>query len=196
MNGFSLGARDRRTLVIGLLTVGSIVAVGRGVPAWRRWDQSARVAAADAVRELQAIEGASRQLPAMRDSVAAWRRRLDTLAVMVLEGESPAQAAAALATAVTDAADEAGMLIGSVQVRPDSIYKGSFARVAVRLSATADVTSLAQLLQDLEGGELLLSIRELTVSQPAPAAPANTPEALRLEILVEGLAMHPRVKKL
>jgi hypothetical protein len=196
MSTLSIGSRDRRTLVVGIVAVGLILGIGRGLPAWRRWDRTARVAAEDATRELASIESGKRELTALRNSAVAQRRQLQILSPMVLEGASPAEAGALLAAAVTDAAEEVGAQIGSVQIRPDTTYKGNFARVAVRLSATADVTSLAQLLNELESGELLLNVRELTVNQAAPAAPDNTPEALRFELLVEGLAMHPRVRKL
>lgn len=132
------------------------------------------------------------RLPAMRDSVAARRRRLDSAAVMLLEGESPAQAGAALAAVASDLAAESGVQVNAVQVRADSVYRGHVTRVAVRVSATGDVTGLTELLQQLEGHDLLLHVRELVVTQQAPAAPDNVAEALRVELLVEGLALRPR----
>jgi hypothetical protein len=86
--------------------------------------------------------------------------------------------------------------VGSVQLRADSAFTADgFARVAVRLNATGDVTGLATLLGALEGDSLLIAVRELVVNQPEPAAPSTKLETLRFEMLVEGLAMHPRVKR-
>jgi hypothetical protein len=179
-------------LLVCSLAVSGIVGAGRGVPAWRRWDADVRARAADQVRELRMLEAGMERLPAMRDSVAARRRRLDSAAVMLLEGESPAQAGAALAAVASDLAAESGVQVNAVQVRADSVYRGHVTRVAVRVSATGDVTGLTELLQQLEGHDLLLHVRELVVTQQAPAAPDNVAEALRVELLVEGLALRPR----
>jgi hypothetical protein len=195
MTRLAVSGRDRRALGIGLLAVGCIGGLGRGLPALQRWDEGARATAAESMRELRSLEVGAGLLAVMADSLAARRQRVDVLSSMVLDGSTPAEAGAVLADVVADAADEAGALVGAVHVRPDSSYRAGLARVAVRLSATSDVTGLAELLQDLEGGELLLAVRELTVTQPEPAAPNGTPEALRFELLVEGLAMDPRLRK-
>ena len=113
---------------------------------------------------------------------------------MLLGGASPAEAGAQLATIAGDLAAETGVQVNAVQVRADSAYRGGVARVAVRVTATGDVTGLTDLLQQIEGHELLLQVRELVVSQSAAVAPDNVPEMLRFELLVEGLALDPRVR--
>ena len=191
MNRLAISARDRRALLVCSLAVGAIVGAGRGIPAWRSWDADVRGGAAVQVRQLEMLEGGLALLPSLRDSVGARRSRLDSVAAMFVDGDSPALAAAALATIVSDLAEEGGVQVNSVQVRADSAWRSSVARVGVRVSATGDVTGLTDLLQQIEGHDLLLQVREMVVTQPAPTAPDHVPEALRLELLVEGLALRP-----
>jgi hypothetical protein len=43
------------------------------------------------------------------------------------------------------------------------------------------------LLRSIERGPELISIRELSLNQPEPGAPDDKPEALQLEIVIQGL---------
>ena len=47
------------------------------------------------------------------------------------------------------------------------------------------------MLTALEGGATLLAIRDLSITQPEPAAPSDHAEALRLEMTIEGLMLRP-----
>jgi hypothetical protein len=191
----AISKRDLRALGRGVLVIGSIIGVGRGVPAWRRWEQAVRADAGVTAHNLAVVEAALGQLPKMRDSVMSRRVQLDALASRVFETVSVEEATAALAVYVSDQATDASVKVNSVQLRPDSVFSPEgFARVAVRLNANGDVRGLASLLGAIEGDSLLLAVRELLVNQPEPAAPDTKPEALRFELLVEGLAMHPRVR--
>jgi hypothetical protein len=191
----AISKRDLRALGRGVLVIGSIIGVGRGVPAWRRWESAVRADAATTTHSLAVVEAGLAQLPKMRDSVLVRRVRLELLRERVFEAASVEEATASLAMFVSDRAADASVKVNSVQLRPDSVFSSDgFARVAVRLNATGDVRGLAGLLGALEGDSLLLAVRELSVNQPEPAAPDTKPEALRFDFLVEALAMHPRVK--
>jgi hypothetical protein len=191
----AIAKRDLRALGRGVVVIGTIIGLGRGIPAWRRWERAVRNDAGATAHSLAVVEAGLRQLPRMRDSVVARRRELETIGSRVFETTSVEEATAALAVYVSDQAAESSVKVGSVQLRPDSTFSADgFARVAVRLNATGDVTGLATLLGALEGDSLLIAVRELVVNQPEPAAPSTKLEILRFELLVEGLAMHPRVK--
>jgi hypothetical protein len=185
----AISERDRRVLTIGVVSIGLLLLVGRGIPAWSRWDADARASAAELEAEAVNAEAAVRALPALRDSSAARRQRLAVLAPALVSGESEASAGAALASLVSGAASRAGVQLGAVQLaRPDSTARTVFTRVRVSTDATGDLPSLLRFLRALEGGPTMLAVREWSISQPNAGGPADRPEQLRLELSVEGLA--------
>ena len=193
MSALAISPRDRRTLAFGLVTMAILILLARGIPALRRWTAEAHIAASRQRAELGRVRQLRALLPAMRDSARARRVQFEAVDSILVDGDSPASAAAELAAIVGEAADSARVQIGTVQVRHDSVARGGFARVSVRATLTGDVNGLLFLLSDLESGALLLRVRELSVSQPEPAAPDERVEMLRGEIVVEALAhMHPR----
>jgi hypothetical protein len=187
-----ISERDRRTLVIGAVVVAAALLLARGVPAWRRWDADAHTSAAARAREAARVESTVRQLPAGLDSLQARRARYVALGRGILDGESTAAAGASLASLVSGAAARAGVRMGSVQVRPDTAGAGTFLRIAVRADATGDLPAITRMLETLEGGRTLLAVRDVSITQPNPGGPAEQPEALRLELTVEGLALAAR----
>ena len=190
-----LSERDRRVLAVGALVIGLLLLLGRGLPAWRRWDAETRASAAEMTAEAARARAAVRALPALRDSAAARGGRLVALAPAVLDGGSAASAGAELASLVSGAATRAGVQLGAVQLSPpDTAARTVFTRVRVRTDATGDLPRLLRFMQALEGGPALLSVREWAVAQPNAGGPAELPEALRLELTVEGLAAPRGVK--
>ncbi|MDB4878546.1 MAG: hypothetical protein JWM41_4992 [Gemmatimonadetes bacterium] len=106
----------------------------------------------------------------------------------LIGGNSPAAAAANLASAVEDFADDAPMRISALQIHADTAARPGLSRVAVRMTAVADVAGLAAFLRAVDGGVRHLAVRELAISQAEPAAPDSKPEMLRIDVLIEGLA--------
>jgi hypothetical protein len=189
VSGLALSERDRRTLVVGAALVGGLLVGFRGVPAWRERFARERAAASHlAVRAAEA-EAAVRGSRVRADSLDARRRRFVDLAPAVLDGRTPAAAGATLAAIVSGAAARAGLQVNSVQVRPDSAGPGTFTRVSVHADATGDVRGIAMMLELLERGPELLAVRSVAVSGAQPSAPDTQPEALHLELTVEGLAL-------
>ena len=185
----TLSDRDRRTLIVGTVVIVLLVLLSRGIPAWRRWDADVRASAAEMSVEAARAEQTVRLLPPALDSLQARRARLAALGRGVLEGESTAASGAALASLVSGAAARAGVEIGSVQVRPDTAGAGTFMRIGVRADGTGDLPAITRMLALLEGAPELLAVRALSITQPAPGGPAEQPEALRMEIDVQGLAL-------
>jgi hypothetical protein len=184
-----MSERDRRVLVAGGAVILLILLLGRGIPAWRRWDEGVRAEAEGRMEAAARAEAAVRDLPAGLDSLEARRERFLALGGSLLEGESPAAAGAALAGLLSGTAARAGVQLGSVQVRPDTAAAGAFLRVWVRADATGDLPSITRMLTLLEGAPERLRVRELSITQPSPGGPAEQPEALRVEVAVEGLAL-------
>ena len=167
----------------------AIVAGSRGIPLWRAWDEQAHSAADESSAQLLSLEAQLRTLSALRDSARVRTVRAEAERERLIEAPTVAVAGAALATRVTDMADELGVKVSSVQIRPDSVFRAGYAKVAVTLSAVGDVTHLTDLLTALESSDALLAVRELTVSPGDALAPDGKPETLRFQLIVEGLAV-------
>jgi len=184
-----LSARDRRVLLIGGAVIALLVLFARGLPAWRRWDAAAR---ADARRELGREADARAAVAGLRatlDSAEARRDRLGRLTPALLDGESPSAAAATLASILTGAAARAGVLLGAVDVQPDTASGGTFTRVAVRTGVTGDLEGVTELLRYLESVPELLAVREISITQPDAGGTPDRPEALQVELTIQGLAL-------
>ncbi|HEX9485266.1 MAG TPA: type II secretion system protein GspM [Gemmatimonadaceae bacterium] len=181
-------AKDRKALGVGLALIGTMLILGRGVPAWKAWEQSVRLVLDHNLSQLDAARAAI----SAHQSVVAQRgkttQRLDSLSSAYIHAASITVASAALAILVSDVGNESGIRITSATVRPDSATKAAFARIAVRISATGDIQGLADFLSGIETSDELLAVRELSVAQAEPAAPDSRAEALRFDVLVEGLA--------
>jgi hypothetical protein len=182
---------ERRVLLLGAVSISTLVLLSRGGPAWLAWQREARASAAEAAGELAGAQLLVRLRGVLGDTLNARSARYLALAPAVLSGRSPAAAGATLAGLVSGAAAAAGVRLGAVQVLSDSAGPSTFTRVSVRADATGDVRGLTRLLEALERGPTLLAVREISVTQPEPAATPNRAESLRVEIVVAGLALNP-----
>ena len=183
-----LAERDRRTLLLGVASVVAILALGRGIPALRRWE-SAHVAEAAEMRELlRERQSGAASMPHLRDSAAVRSARLTALRRQLISAATVEAATAVLAARIERMAAEAAVEVLTTTLRPDSAMHGGFARVAVRMSADGDVDGLADLLFALESDVRMLTVSDLTVSQPDPSAPDNSAEVLRIELSVIAVA--------
>jgi len=187
MGTLQLGARDRRVLSIGALTVFLLVGLSRGLPALHAWERTRTADARMAVVQLAELRNGTSSLPLMRESLFVRRARLAAIDSLLPAGASPSAVAAAIAAILEQSADDNAVKLTTLQLRADTSVLGGLARVSVRLSGVADVTGLAGLLRSIEAGETPLVVRDLSVSQPDPAAPDSRPEALRFDVLVAGI---------
>ena len=189
-----LSARDRKVLLFGAGICATLIVATRGVPAALRWSAEERANGAQLViEEARARESVARSRDT-RDSLKARGARYYALGQSLLEGESVAGGGGSLASLLSDAAGEANVRLGSVQVRADTAGAGAFTTIGVRATATGDLRGIAALLRTLERGPTLLAVRELSITQPEPAAGDDRPEALQVQLLVEGLMLTPRAE--
>ena len=140
----TISPRDRRTLLVGLIVIGTTLLISRGVPQWREWDGRAQANASDLRFELSNLDRQLGRLPAVRDSARARAARAAIARERLIAAPSAGSAGSALATKVTDVADEIGVKISAIQIRPDSMFKGNHARVAVRLTAWTSRSTLSK----------------------------------------------------
>jgi type II secretion system (T2SS) protein M len=190
-----LSGRERRTLRIGTAAIVSLIAFSRGFPAWSTWRRDTAIAAGELTAEARRAESSVGRAAALGDTLAARQRRFLALAPAVLSGDSPALAAGTLADLVSGAAANAGVRLGSIQPRGDTASRGMFTPVAIRASGVGDVRGVMRLLVTLEAGPTLLSVRELAITQPEPAAGADRAEQLRIDLLIEALALNHKLRR-
>jgi hypothetical protein len=186
-----MNARDRRALVIGASAI-LIVLLGRNaMPALFTRQREMRDAASRNEEKLARATVSLARAAQVRDSVKARGARVVALAPALLGGDSPATASATLAGMVSGAAARSNVRIGALQLSADTASRGMFTRVNVHGDATGDIAGITAMLAALEGGPTLLAVRELSITQPEPGAPADRAEALRLEMTVVGLMLRP-----
>ena len=171
------------------MIIAALVLAFRGVPAWRGWQREARASAAEQVQEAARAAYVVRQAGVIHDSLAARNRRYLALAPALLSGASAAAAGGSLAGLISGAAASSGVRLGAVQVQADSVALSTFTRIVARGDVTGDVRGITAFLRALERGPAALSVRELSISQPEPAAGPDRAEALRLQVVVSGLAV-------
>lgn len=183
-----LSARDRRTLVVGTVSIGSMFGLSRGLPALREWERGQVSSAAAAVEQETEARLGLRQLPSMRDSLRARASRMAAIDSTLLRNVSPPAAAADLAAMLEGFASDAPMKITTMQLNADTSTSSPLTVVSVRVIGTTDVAGLASFIGAVEGGPTPLSVSEMAVTQPEPSAPEEKPEALRVDVVVKGLA--------
>jgi hypothetical protein len=184
--GLSIG--DRRTLMIGAIAIASLVSLTRGLPALLRWQRETVIAATTVATDHAEARAGSRELPALRDSLHARRRRIALLDSTLITAPTPAAATAVLASAVNDLARDTRVRIAATQLRSDSTTTAGVARAGVRVSGIADVRGITAFLRAIELDDALLVAKELSITQPEPAASDGKPEMLRFELVVECMA--------
>jgi hypothetical protein len=203
MSRLALSARDRRTLIIGAAGIGAVLLVARGLPAWRGWVAESRAAAVERSTEAARAEGVVWVLPTLRDSLAARDIRFLALAPELLSGGSVNAAGATLASLVSNAAADAGVKLGAVQLRSrdapaDSGRHGartpppSFVRIRVEGDVTGDIHGITHFLLALERGPVRLVVRDLTITQSDAIGAPDRAEVLHATVAVEGLALAAR----
>ena len=187
----TISSRDRRTLLVGGGIIASLVVLSKGVPAWRDWVATSRAGALEQTRAASDADALVSHGKALRDTLAARNARYVALAPALVAGNTPAEAAATLASLVSSAASVAGVKLGAVQLRPpaDTGARRAFVRIGVHADVVGDIQGITTLLASLERGPARLRVRDITVTQPDAAAPGDRVEALRADLTVEGLAI-------
>ena len=186
-----MSTRDRRALTFGVGAIAVLFAIGKGVPKLLSWEREARSDASEQQEEFDRATAEIARANIVRDSAKARGARIIALAPALIEGDSPATASATLAGIISGAAARSNVKIGALQLQADTSSRGTFVRVGVRGEATGDIAGVTAMLAALEGGQTLLAVRELSITQPQTSAPADQMEALRVELRVEGLMLRP-----
>ena len=187
--GASLSSRERRVVKVGVTVVALALGVGRVVPGWVAWVTAERERAAHAAERLDEAREAVGNLESARDTLGARNERYLALAPVLIGGPSAASAGASLAVLISGNAAAAGLELGTLRVTTDTARETVFARISVRGDARGDIRGATAMLLALERGPVLLSVRQLSISQLDVGAPADRAESLRLELVIEGLTV-------
>jgi hypothetical protein len=182
-----LSRRDRRTLAGGLCAMALLLTIARGLPALCSWEADRTAEAHSAGQQLVSLRSGLSILSVLRDTLRARRARVVALDSTLLFGASPSAIAADLALALENLADDNALKVTAMQLRSDTVVTAGLARVEVRITGITDVTGLAGFVRAVEAGAIPLVVRDLSVSQPEPAASDAKPEALRVEVLVASI---------
>lgn len=181
-------ARDRRAVFIGTVLILGAVTTTRGLPRIALAESESRARweyAADRMRRLESSVLVKR--PSRRDEVEEPDARL-AFEAQFIESRTITEATGSLVQLVAGLADFAGARVRMTSPASDSAFRDGIATVRVRVSLSTDSQGLLTFLRELEVGPRLLVISQLTVSQVEPAAGPEQPEALRVELLILGLA--------
>jgi hypothetical protein len=189
-----LRQRERRVVFVGVVITAAGLLFGRMLPAWSAWVGAERSDAERLSSDLQRTRARIQNLSVARDTLMARNGRYLALAPSITPGRTAGAAGASLASLVSGMAATAGLRMGALQIRSDTSGTRSemsvFRTIAVRGDAQGDVRGVARFLAAIEGSATALAIRHLSISQPEPAAPPDRPEGLRIEFVIEGLALH------
>ena len=109
-----ISRRDRRTLALGSAVLAVLLSGSRGVPAWRAWVTESRASASELSGQVARIRAAVPLRKALRDTLRARRGRVAALEMGLVEGDTPAVAAATLASMLSESAAAAGVKQASV----------------------------------------------------------------------------------
>jgi len=180
-------SNDVRTLLLGASCVVVLLLAGKGIPLLT----ASRRATASQLRMARVQLAEDRSIISSRAEVQAQLDATTTsflgLSPAFLKGSSASQAAAELASLVSDAADANGVHLSSLQPGVDSTTRTLIVPVVVHASGTGDVRGISKMLSDLESGAPLVSVWQLTIAQADPAALPDRMEALHLDIAVRAL---------
>jgi hypothetical protein len=179
--------REHRIVLGGGLLILALVTTSHVLPPLLRWRLKMVEMAAETTGEANRARMVTNESPATSALLSRKKREFVALAPVFLGTKSRADAAGSLAALISGTAQYSGMRIGSIQIRADTSVDDVIKRVQARASLTGDVRGVMSLLHSLERGPELIAVRELSLNQPEPGSAAEKPEALQLEILVQGV---------
>lgn len=185
----TISRRERRTLTAGMVVLVAIWSLGRGLPLWKGRFEARQLAADEARQQLIEYQSLIVRQADIEQALAQASARFVGLAPQLVDGRTPAAAAGALASILSTTAEQSGLSVSTTQATADTSRSAAFTRLTASLSATGDIRALARLLARIEAGPQLLAIRELSIDQSDPAAPATQPEVLRIQLKVQALRL-------
>lgn len=145
-----------------------------------RWKLADKVSLLDRSRaDLSARTG-------LEDSAGVLKEQLLTQAPRLVSGNSPAEAADALAGLVSIAVERGDARLTRSESIADSTTRGLLNQVRMLAAFDTDVRGMLAILRSLAQEVPILSVESLNVMVADPNAPAASAELLRVELVVRG----------
>jgi hypothetical protein len=124
--------------------------------------------------------------PEISRDLEALRSRYHETVAQLVPGDSPTLAAAALQDRISSLAAEKNVSIQTTQVMKDEAV-GSFRKVSLRITASADLRELADFLTSIEYGPLRVSVPFIEVSRRGAVMRGQTNRAVSATLEVAGI---------
>lgn len=178
--------RDRRALASGAGGIALAILAFRVMP----WAAHSAVGERDRLLTSRALleqaQSDLRDAARFQDSAITVRRRLDSLAPMILSGESDAEAWSDLEGLLRLVAGRNGAALQSSSRLPDSVQAGLLRRVSGRAQLESDLRGVLAALVAIERNPVALRVSEVRLEATSPDSPPGAPEVLRAEFVVDG----------
>lgn len=178
-------AAHRRAYVLTRILLGGVLVAT--LPSAIRWRQERIDLAIDASETARRARGMLDGRRYLADTLVARTLVLDRARQRLISGRSGGSATGALATFLSQSADDVGLSVVGMRMSTDTTDL-RFLRVTAHVDAAGDISGLMQFLLLVEAGEPLLEVRTLTVTPAADRAPEAS-EHLSAQLVISGLAV-------
>jgi hypothetical protein len=186
-----LGARDRRAVILGVLTLLPALGFALVVQPYRRARAELRDRVAEQrgllARELALVVAAHRLPGELKDAA----RALANLRPRFLPGRDPLSATAGLVSAVGDEARRHNVLLESIESRAAESAGAGLVAVRVEVRGRSDLEGVLGWIRSLETGARLLRIDGLTVGRTDAGAEVDSldTETLLVAAVIRGYVL-------
>jgi hypothetical protein len=187
-------ARSHRARFLGVGVSALFIAITKALPRVHQWEQERVTAAIATTGASHSLERAVATRSSRAKILAEWRASQTNVDSMVFIAADPGSIGARMVGAVRDLASDHDVVLHSVQPRVDSTATRNLLRVSAHLSMTADVQGLMDLVEDLESADPLLRVIDLSIVQSDVSAADDRPDALKIELTVQGIGVLRRPK--
>jgi hypothetical protein len=188
MTATRLAPRDVRALTVGVVALVILIGVPRGGRAWLTWRAETLQAATEMTHELARTKAMIAGLETALDSAEKRVARFRDAGSMLFVARKPADAAAALAATIREAAGPSIRVV-AIESRTDTARTNTLRRVTATVQAHGDVTGLAAMMQLLESRRTVLALRTLSMQPQSVETPQDAVELLDIRFTAEALAL-------
>jgi type II secretory pathway component PulM len=182
-----LSPRERRILIAGaLVSASALLAVWVVLPFVERWQFREESIATQRARLMQ-LQSLIQEQSGLRQSLASRQRAHPSVRARLLTGSTPALAASDLQALLQRYADQSQVNLDRVDpvAEPGAPQKGELPAIPVRLTGQGDIYGLTALLNNVQHGEKLLVVDELSVN--AGGVAGSHPDVLVFSVRLHGL---------
>ncbi len=190
LKAWFLNRPQRERLILGGIAavMGVLILYGGVVVPILKWRADTQEDTQDGIKrigdDLARLRG-TQALEAERDAV---KRRLEQARARLLAGDNVALSQAALQERVNKVAGEKNLVVQSTQLLKDEPVE-PFRRIALRVTLSGELKSLAEFLSDLENGPQQLTVPFIEATRRGAVPGATGPRTLQTTVEVAGYCL-------